>query len=253
MNASNELIQSEPFENLTELSIINSSKSQMIIQATLENVWLFLKNYFITILFIVLVAFAPTIFRNTFLKINLAKNAAIIISDEKKMELIEKIESTTKNIDKKLATKTPSAFYLVINSSSNNFSLYKGTELIKSDRCSTGSYILLKNGSQQEWMFKTPKGEFKIKGKQTDPVWKKPDWAFVEEGLPVPSMNHSSRYEYGVLGDYSLQLGQGYMIHGTLYQRFLGLPVTHGCIRLNDENLKLVFTSLNQGSKVYIY
>ena len=102
-------------------------------------------------------------------------------------------------------------------------------------------------------MFKTPKGEFRIQYKTTSPVWKKPDWAFIEEGLPVPSIDHYSRYEYGVLGDYALSLGRGYLIHGTLYQRFLGLPVTHGCIRLNDENLKLIYNSLSEGSKVYIY
>lgn len=156
-------------------------------------------------------------------------------------------------LDKKLNSKTPKSFYLVINSASNEFRLYKGKEIIKKDKCSTGSYILLKNGEDQQWMFKTPKGEFRIKGKTTAPVWKKPDWAFVEEGLPVPSPNHSSRFEYGVLGEYALSLGDGYLVHGTLYQRFLGLPVTHGCIRLNDENLELVYNALNVGSKVYIY
>ena len=110
-----------------------------------------------------------------------------------------------------------------------------------------------KKSEKEKWMFKTPKGEFKILNKAKDPVWKKPDWAFVEEGLPVPSYNHPSRFEYGVLGDYSLSLGDGYLIHGTLFQRFLGLPVTHGCIRLNDENLELVYKSLPMGSKVYIF
>jgi L,D-transpeptidase YbiS len=165
----------------------------------------------------------------------------------------QKLESDLAKLDKTLAAKIPRSYYLVINTASNEFSLYKGTELVHSDKCSTGSYILLKNGDQQEWMFKTPKGEFRIQGKTTSPVWKKPDWAFVEEGLPVPSANHSSRFEYGVLGDYALSLGQGYLIHGTLYQRFLGLPVTHGCIRLNDENLELIYNSLVVGSKVYIY
>ena len=69
----------------------------------------------------------------------------------------------------------------------------------------------------------------------------------------MPSANAASRFEYGVLGDYALSLGKGYLIHGTLYQRFLGLPVTHGCVRLNDENLELVYKSLTTGSKVYIY
>ncbi|HAF29449.1 MAG TPA: hypothetical protein DCG75_10420 [Bacteroidales bacterium] len=163
------------------------------------------------------------------------------------------LEKELKALDKKLASKTPRSYYLVINSASNEFTLHKGTQTIKKDKCSTGSYILLKNGDQQQWMFKTPKGEFRIQGKTTSPVWKKPDWAFVEEGIPVPSANHFSRFEYGVLGDYALNLGQGYLIHGTLYQRFLGLPVTHGCIRLNDENLELIYNSLSVGSKVYIY
>jgi L,D-transpeptidase YbiS len=156
-------------------------------------------------------------------------------------------------LTKKLNAKRPQSFFLVINSASNEFVLYKGNLLIKKDKCSTGSYVLLKNGDNQQWMFKTPKGEFRILGKITSPVWKKPDWAFIEEGLPVPPLNDNSRFEYGVLGDYALSLGHGYLIHGTLYQRFLGLPVTHGCIRLNDENLELVYRSLKVGSKVYIY
>jgi len=164
-----------------------------------------------------------------------------------------KISADIQQLDKQLSNKVPKSFYMVINTSSNEFYLYKNTELVKRDKCSTGSYVLLKNGDNQEWMFKTPKGEFKIRNKNTSPVWKKPDWAFVEEGLRVPSPNHSSRFEYGVLGDYSLSLGQGYLIHGTLYQRFLGLPVTHGCVRLNDENLELIYKKMAIGSKVFIF
>jgi L,D-transpeptidase ErfK/SrfK len=165
----------------------------------------------------------------------------------------EQITLDIKKLDKQLSDKIPKSYYMVINTSSNEFYLYKNTELVKKDICSTGSYVLLKNGDNQEWMFKTPKGEFKIRNKNTAPVWKKPDWAFVEEGLRVPSPNHSSRFEYGVLGDYSLSLGQGYLIHGTLYQRFLGLPVTHGCVRLNDENLELIYKKMAIGSKVFIF
>jgi L,D-transpeptidase ErfK/SrfK len=165
----------------------------------------------------------------------------------------KKLQTEIEALDRKLSAKTPRGHYLVINSAANEFALYKGHKLIKRDKCSTGSYILLKNGDQQQWMFKTPKGRFSIQGKTTSPVWKKPDWAFVEEGLPVPSATHHTRFEYGVLGDYALSLGDGYLIHGTLYQRFLGLPVTHGCIRLGDENLELVYRSLSLGSKVFIF
>jgi len=163
------------------------------------------------------------------------------------------LEKEIARLDKQISRKTPKSHYLIINSASNEFFLYKGNELVHKDKCSTGSYILLKNGEEQQWMFKTPKGEFHVRSKTTSPVWKKPDWAYIEEGLPVPPENHYSRFEYGVLGDYALNLGHGYLIHGTLYQRFLGLPVTHGCIRLNDKNLELVYNSLSLGSKVYIY
>jgi L,D-transpeptidase ErfK/SrfK len=157
-------------------------------------------------------------------------------------------------IDKKLTAFVPTSFYLIINSTANRFYLYNGSKLVKSDRCSTGSYIKLKNENKnKEWIFRTPKGVFTIKNKIKDPVWTKPDWAFEEEGLPIPSAHHESRYEHGVLGDYALHLGDGYMIHGTLYQRLLGMPVTHGCIRLDDKNLELIYNSLKKGSKVYIF
>jgi len=163
------------------------------------------------------------------------------------------LENNIKQLDKRLNAFVPSNHYLIINSTDNVFMLYKGKTLIREGICSTGSYLLLENDKQQSWLFKTPKGEFKILNKKVDPVWKRPDWAFIEEGLPVPSPNHPSRFEYGVLGDYSLSLGDGYMIHGTLWQRYLGLPVTHGCVRMNDADLEAVYKSLSVGSKVYIY
>lgn len=105
----------------------------------------------------------------------------------------------------------------------------------------------------EKWIFKTPRGMRRIQAKIEDPVWRMPDWAFIEDGLPVPGPYSHERYESGVLGDYALSLGDGYLIHGTLYQRFLGLPVTHGCVRLGDKELEIVFRTLRVGSRVFIY
>jgi L,D-transpeptidase ErfK/SrfK len=163
------------------------------------------------------------------------------------------LEKHIKKLEAKLASKTPKTPYITISTVKNEYVLYKKQKAIRSGKCSTGSYVLLDGGAKQRWMFRTPKGEFHIHGKTTDPVWKKPDWAFVEEGLKIPSPNHSSRYEYGVLGDYALSLGDGYMLHGTLYKRYLGLAVTHGCVRLNDDDLEAIFKTLDIGSKVYIF
>jgi hypothetical protein len=157
------------------------------------------------------------------------------------------------DLNRRKENLTPSQPYLIVNTTTNTFVLRTRSRIIREGLCSTGSYTLLNAGEDLQWIFKTPKGLFRIQGKLVNPLWKKPDWAFIEEGLPIPTKNHPDRFEYGTLGDYALSLGQGYLIHGTLYQRFLGLPVTHGCIRLGDEDLKVVFHSLGEGSRVYIF
>ncbi len=157
-------------------------------------------------------------------------------------------------LERRLASFIPTQTYLVINTVDNRFSLYRNRKLVREGFCSSGSYTLLKTkDGEKEWIFKTPRGRLTIQGKITNPVWRKPDWAFVEEGLPIPGMTDASRYEYGVLGDYAMSLGDGYLIHGTLYKRLLGMPVTHGCVRLNDDDLEAVFYALSVGSRVYIY
>jgi len=156
-------------------------------------------------------------------------------------------------LSKKYNSYTSGQSYIVINTTDNKFFLYKNKKLVREGRCSSGSYIMLKTQGEKKWIFKTPKGKYWIQGKISKPVWRRPDWAFVEEGLPIPSQNDPSRWEYGVLGDYALSIGDGYLIHGTIYKRFLGMPVTHGCVRLNDEDLEAIYNSLSIGSKVYIF
>jgi L,D-transpeptidase YbiS len=178
------------------------------------------------------------------------------ITDIDSTELIKQLIASQKRVvtlQKKIENLAPSNPYLIINTTNNTFVLRTRRSIIREGFCSTGSYTLLDAGENLQWIFKTPKGLFRIQGKLIDPLWIKPDWAFIEEGLPVPAKNHPDRYEYGTLGDYALSLGQGYLIHGTLYQRFLGLPVTHGCIRLGDDDLKEVYNKLVEGSRVYIY
>jgi L,D-transpeptidase ErfK/SrfK len=177
-----------------------------------------------------------------------------LLSDKAIRKQVAVINTEITRLERKLASFIPTQTYIVINTTDNRFSLYRNRQLIREGFVSSGSYTLLKTeDGEKEWIFRTPRGRFTIQGKTTHPVWRKPDWAFVEEGLPIPGPAHPSRFEYGVLGDYALSLGDGYLIHGTLYQRLLGMPVTHGCIRLNDDDLAAVFNALSIGSKVYIY
>jgi hypothetical protein len=164
-----------------------------------------------------------------------------------------RLEKRVAGLRNRHAAITPRLPYLIVDTSENRIHVMKSDAVLHEGVCSTGSYILLKAADQRQWIFHTPRGMFQILGKRVYPVWKKPDWAFIEEGLPVPSPNAPERFEYGVLGDYALELGDGYLIHGTLYKRMLGMPVTHGCVRLGDEDLRIVYKNLHVGSKVLIY
>lgn len=211
-----------------------------------------------TISFLAVAAFV--LYFVPFLSDSITGGSTAITSDpELKKEALYKkqlslLSRDFQRLSRRYNSYTSGQSYIVINTTENQFSLYHNKKLIREGFCSSGSYTMLKSAEgDKKWIFKTPKGKYRIQGKTTNPVWRKPDWAFVEEGLPIPSSTHPSRYEYGVLGDYALAIGDGYLIHGTIYKRFLGMPVTHGCVRLNDEDLEVIFNTLNIGSKVFIF
>jgi lipoprotein-anchoring transpeptidase ErfK/SrfK len=164
------------------------------------------------------------------------------------------LEQDISKLQKKLDSYTPTNAYMVVNTSDNHFYLYKGKQLIRDGVCSTGKNEKLVSAERNyEHIFHTPFGVRKVQRKATNPVWTKPDWAYIEEGLPIPSPRDPSRVETGTLGAYKLEIGDGFMIHGTIYKRRMGMSVTHGCIRLLDDDLEAVYKTMEVGSKVYIY
>ncbi|HEY3372683.1 MAG TPA: L,D-transpeptidase [Prolixibacteraceae bacterium] len=166
----------------------------------------------------------------------------------------ESLEKEISKLQAKLDKFTPTDAYIVINTNDNHFYLYKDKQLVRDGLCSTGkNEKLVLSDSPKEYVFHTPLGVRKVISKQKNPVWAKPNWAFIEDGMPIPPPGDPSRFEAGTLGAYKLTLGDGYMIHGTIYKRFMGLNVTHGCVRLGDEDLEVVYNTMAIGSKVYIY
>ncbi|GAB4111451.1 MAG: hypothetical protein Kow001_12890 [Acidobacteriota bacterium] len=155
------------------------------------------------------------------------------------------------NLLKEFAKARPSRPFIVVDTAANRLYLRKGDTVLLEAPCSTGSGLKLVT-DQKNWTFQTPRGSFKVISKTQDPVWRKPDWAFLEEGEPPPR-NESERYEKGVLGEYALGIGDGYFIHGTLYTRLLGRNVTHGCIRLGEEELEYLARTVPMGTRVFIF
>jgi L,D-transpeptidase YbiS len=156
-------------------------------------------------------------------------------------------------LKKKFDALAPKGVYIVIDTGANRFYLKKGAEILREGLVSTGSGDILPDPKgKRQWIFDTPRGEFAVKSKIENPYWTKPDWAFIEEGEPIPR-NAEDRVVGGELGDYALGFGSGYFLHGTLYTRLLGRNVTHGCVRIGDEDLKFLFRSAPIGTKIYIY
>lgn len=207
----------------------------------------------VILLFILFIYIIPSIREFPSGKKSTVTNSSELKKDAGYKKQIANINRDLQRLTRKYNSYTSGLSYLVINTTDNIFYLYRNKKIVREGFCSSGSYKMLKTEEGRSWIFKTPKGKFTIQGKQTNPVWTRPDWAYVEEGLPIPPKDDPSRYEPNVLGDYKMTLGEGYMIHGTIYKRFIGMPVTHGCVRLNDEDLKAIFNTLSIGSKVYIF
>jgi len=152
-----------------------------------------------------------------------------------------------------LHQRVPRGPWIVIDQTHNRLRLMRGESLVLEAPCSAGTGMVLKEGpGKRVWVFDTPRGHFRVISKLQNPVWRRPDWAFVEEGEPIPK-DPSLRFEYGSLGEYALYFGDGYMIHGTLYERLLGRPASHGCIRLGRDPLRELYRQAPVGTPIYVF
>ncbi|MCA1791436.1 MAG: L,D-transpeptidase [Thioalkalivibrio sp.] len=141
---------------------------------------------------------------------------------------------------------------ITVDTRRNVVYLFKDGELVRKDKAATGMDKMLRKGNRS-WLFRTPRGLMPIQRKIVDPVWTKPDWAFVEKGQKVPPIDSPKRREAGTLGKYALDLGDGILIHGTKDLASLGTKASHGCIRVGPKMLELLFTEVEVGTKVYVF
>jgi len=154
----------------------------------------------------------------------------------------------------RLRAALPRGTYIVVDSYRNHLRVYRDGELLRDALCSTGSGVVLRDPrSGRQWVFDTPAGERRIQRKVKNPIWAKPDWAFIEEGYEPPPPGARDRFDDFSLGDYGLYMGDGYIIHGTIFQTLLGQRVTHGCIRLGDKDLEFAYREVPLGARVYLY
>ena len=75
----------------------------------------------------------------------------------------------------------------------------------------------------------------------------------VDGQLIVPPYGTNQRRYEGVLGTHRLVLGNGYAIHGTNVPTSIGQSVSHGCVRLLNEDIAYLYEIVPVGTPVYIY
>lgn len=69
----------------------------------------------------------------------------------------------------------------------------------------------------------------------------------------VPPFGTNQRKYAGVLGTHRLNLGDGYALHGTNVPSSIGHAVSHGCVRLRNEDIDYLYSMVATGTPVYIY
>jgi L,D-transpeptidase ErfK/SrfK len=105
---------------------------------------------------------------------------------------------------------------------------------------------------KMDW--RTPLGLTHVIQKQKDPTWYPPESVrkeHAEEGDPLPA--RVAPGPKNPLGAYAMRLAAGngtYLIHGTNNPLAVGLPVTHGCIRMYPDDVAALFPLIPVGTPV---
>jgi lipoprotein-anchoring transpeptidase ErfK/SrfK len=71
--------------------------------------------------------------------------------------------------------------------------------------------------------------------------------------LYIPPLGTLNRRIDGELGAYQLDMGNGYLLHGTPRGESIGTATTHGCVRLLEQDIEWLYDNIPIGTKVYIY
>lgn len=178
----------------------------------------------------------------------------ILPQDKGYLRTQKAISEEVQGLRRKLAGRLANSLHVVIDAKANKLYLKKGFTQLWTADCSVGrGGVLLDKKTGRRWEFVTPRGEFHVVAKGENPLWRKPDWAYVEQKQPIPPPDDPERLVQGELGAYVLNLGDGYLIHGTKNETTLGRPASHGCVRLGADDLKKLYETVPLGTRVFIF
>ncbi len=69
----------------------------------------------------------------------------------------------------------------------------------------------------------------------------------------IPPLGTEQRRVPEVLGTHKLEMGSGYLIHGTNEEGSIGEAVSHGCVRMYNDDVAQLYSLVDIGTPIYIY
>lgn len=209
---------------------------------------------------------------------------------------VTNLQSEVVSTDKQIEDLHDSSFVITVSTAENRVYARRNGQLVFDAICSTGKNTTLRTGGETK-VFRTPIGRFRIREKETNPIWVPPDWHYIEEArdyglrtrhlengeciadlcasrgevysggyqvgrgqllirhgaVLIPPVGSTAREFEGILGTHRLNLGDGYALHGTEAVRQLGRNVSHGCIRLSNNDIATLYEMASVGDEVIIY
>ncbi|HEY9647024.1 MAG TPA: L,D-transpeptidase, partial [Chroococcidiopsis sp.] len=93
--------------------------------------------------------------------------------------------------------------------------------------------------------WETPRGRFKVENMMYDPIWKHPITREVFHSGPSNPLG--SRW-IGFWIDGENQIG----FHGTNQPELIGQAVSHGCVRMHNEDIETLFEQVDIGTPVIV-
>jgi len=123
---------------------------------------------------------------------------------------------------------------LVVDLSDRQVTLYKNTEVV-------GRYPIAV--AMAGW--ETPKGNFQVLNKETDPIWVHP---ITSETIPPGPDNPLGKAWIGFWTDGASEIG----FHGTNQEELIGEAVSHGCLRLRNADITTIYAQVTEGTPVTV-
>jgi lipoprotein-anchoring transpeptidase ErfK/SrfK len=99
--------------------------------------------------------------------------------------------------------------------------------------------------------YETPTGVFAVTDKATDPDWVQFDWKDPSRAIrlvPPGPDNPLGRRWIGFASGYGWQIG----FHGTPHPELLGQAVSHGCVRMRNDDVVKVYDRVRIGTVVIV-